>query len=56
MIDFDEIWRCQDEVRTQVNACIGDCIWDINYNLIRQCIELELDRHLDDDGLERLAS
>lgn len=42
MIDFDAIWRFQDEVRTVVNACLGDCIWNLNYNPIRQCIELEL--------------
>ena len=24
MIDFDAIWRFQDEVRTVVNACLGD--------------------------------
>ena len=56
MIDFDEIWRYQDEVRTQVNACLGDCVWDINYNLARHCVELELDRHLDDEKLERMTS
>ena len=56
MIDFDEIWRYQDEVRTQVNAYLGDCVWDINYNLARHCVELELDRHLDDEKLERMTS
>ena len=38
MIDFDAIWRFQDEVRTEVNACLGDCVWDLSYNPIRQCI------------------
>ena len=51
MIDFDAIWRFQDEVRTVVNACLGDCIWDLNYNPGRQSIEMELERHLDDEGL-----
>lgn len=56
MIDFDTIWRYQDEVRTEVNACLGDCIWNLNYNPDRQCIELELKRHLDDEEQEMLSS
>ncbi len=56
MIDFDAIWRFQDEVRTVVNACLGDCIWDLNYNPVRQCIEMELERHLDDEELALLSS
>lgn len=34
----------------------GDCIWDLNYNPGRQCIELELSRHLDDEELLLLSS
>ena len=81
MIDFDAIWRFQDEVRTVVNssskreqkkiylllpserriersstACLGDCIWDLNYNPVRQCIEMELERHLDEEELSLLSS
>lgn len=55
-VDFDAIWRYQDEVRTVVNACLGDCIWDLNYDSIRQCIELELGRHLNDEEQEMLSS
>ena len=55
-VDFDAIWRFQDEVRTVVNACLGDCIWNLNYNPVRQCIELELERHLDDEELALLSS
>ena len=39
-----------------MNAYLGDCVWDINYNLARHCVELELDRHLDDEKLERMTS
>ena len=56
MIDFEAIWRCQDEVRTEVNACLGDCIWDLNYNPGRLCIEMEIDRHLNDDELALITS
>ena len=56
MVDFDAIWRYQDEVRTEVAACLGDCIWSLSYNPVRQCIELELNRHLDDGQLEMLSS
>ena len=55
-VDFDTIWRFQNEVRTVVNACLGDCIWNLNYNPARQCIELELERHLDDEEQELLSS
>ena len=44
------------EVRTVVNACFGDCIWNLNYNPIRQCIELEMERHLNDEELVLLSS
>lgn len=56
MIDFDAIWRYQDEVRTVVEASLGDCIWNLNYNSNRQCLELELNRHLDDEELSLLSS
>ena len=31
MIDFDSIWRTQDEIRTVVNAVLGECIWNLAY-------------------------
>ena len=55
-VDFDAIWRYQDEVRTCVNACLGDSIWNLNYNPMRQCIEIELERHLDDEEQSLLSS
>ena len=33
MTDFDTIWRTQDEIRTVVNAVVGECIWDLSYNI-----------------------
>lgn len=56
IIDFNDIWRLQDEVRTEVNACLGDCIWSLSYNPIRQCMELELERHLADEEQALLLS
>ena len=41
-------------MRTVVNACLGDCIWNLNYIPVRQSIELE--RHLDDEELALLSS
>ena len=32
MTDFDSIWRTQDEIRTVVNAVLGECIWNLAYN------------------------
>ena len=52
MTDFDSIWRTQDEIRTVVNAVLGECIWNLSYNERRMAIELEItknshgDRHL----------
>ena len=42
MTDFDTIWRTQDEIRTVVNAVVGECIWDLSYNKHRMAIELSL--------------
>ena len=41
MTDFDSIWRTQDEIRTVVNAVLGECIWNLSYNERRMAIELE---------------
>ena len=41
MIDFDSIWRTQDEIRTVVNAVMG--------------IEMELSVHLDEDAISDLC-
>ena len=32
MTDFDTIWRTQDEIRTVVNAVLGESIWNLSYN------------------------
>ncbi len=39
MTDFDAIWRTQDEIRTVVNAVLGECIWNLSYNERRMAIE-----------------
>jgi hypothetical protein len=46
MTDFDSIWRTQDEIRTVVNAVLGECIWNLSYNERRMAIELELTKYL----------
>ena len=48
MTDYDSIWRMQDEIRTVVNAVLGECIWNLRYNDRRMAIELELSVTLDD--------
>ena len=42
MTDFDSIWRTQDEIRTVVNAVLGECIWNLAYEERRSAIVLEL--------------
>ena len=55
MKDFDSIWRAQDEVRTVVNALLGECIWNLSFNENRSAIELELTIALDDDVVSELC-
>ena len=55
MTNFDSIWRTQDEIRTVVNAVVGECIWDLSYNKHRMAIELELTITLDDDTADSLS-
>ena len=56
MTDFDSIWRTQDEIRTVVNAVLGECIWNLSYNERRMAIELELTATVDDDAKDNLCS
>jgi len=56
MTDFDNIWRLQDEIRTVVNAVLGECIWNLEYNGRRMAIELELSIHLDEETVSSLCS
>ena len=55
MTDFDTIWRQQDEIRTVVNAVLGECIWNLRYSERRMAIELELSTHLDEDVVSNLS-
>ena len=55
MTDYDSIWRTQDEIRTVVNAVLGECIWDLSFNNRRNAIELELTVTLDDDAISNLC-
>ena len=55
MIDFDSIWRTQDEIRTVVNAVLGECIWHLAYNESRSAIVLELTLSLEEDTISDLC-
>ena len=55
MTDYDSIWRTQDEIRTVVNAVLGECIWNLSYSERRMAIELELTVTLDDDAVSTLC-
>lgn len=55
MKDFDSVWRTQDEIRTVVNALLGECIWNLSFNENRSAIELELTVVLDDDVVSELC-
>ena len=55
MIDFDSIWRTQDEIRTVVNAVLGECIWNLAYDERRSAIILELTISLEEDAISDLC-
>ena len=55
MIDFDSIWRTQDEIRTVVNAVLGECIWNLAYDERRSAIVLELTVSLEEDTISDLC-
>ena len=54
MTDFDSIWRTQDEIRTVVNAVLGECIWNLSYSERRMAIELELTECLEEEDADAL--
>ena len=54
MTDFDSIWRTQDEIRTVVNAVLGECIWNLIYNERRMAIELEITKCLEEEDADAL--
>ena len=56
MIDFDSIWRTQDEIRTVVNAVLGECVWNLAYDERRSAIVLELTVSLEEDAISDLCS
>ena len=55
MIDFDSIWRTQDEIRTVANAVLGECIWNLAYDEKRSAIVLELTVTLEEDAISDLC-
>lgn len=55
MIDFDSIWRTQDEIRTVVNAVLGESIWNLAYDERRSAIVLELTVSLEEDAISDLC-
>lgn len=55
MIDFDSIWRTQDEIRTVVNAVLGECIYSMAYSQERMAIEMELSVHIEEDVISELS-
>jgi hypothetical protein len=56
MTDFDSIWRTQDEIRTVVNAVLGECIWNLSFNERRMAIELELTKYLEEEEVDMIIN
>ena len=55
MIEFESIWRTQDEIRTVVNAVLGEHIWNLAYDERRSAIVLELTISLEEDAISDLC-
>ena len=51
MTDFDSIWRTQDEIRTVVNAVLGECIWNLAYDERRSDLCCQFPIPADYDGV-----
>ena len=56
MTDYNSIWRTQDEIRTVVNAVLGESIWNLSYNERRMAIELELTEYLEEEDADALIN
>ena len=56
MTDFDTIWRTQDEIRTVVNAVLGESIWNLSCNERRMAIDLELTKYLEEEEVDMLIN
>ena len=56
MTDFDTIWRTQDEIRTVVNAVLGECVWNLTFNERRMAIDLELTKYLEEEDVDMLIN
>ena len=55
MKEFDSICGNQDEIRTVVNAVLGECIWNLAYDERRSAIVLELTVSLEEDAISDLC-
>ena len=47
----DEWTEGQDEIRTVLNAVLGECIWNLAYDERRSAIVLELTISLEEDAI-----
>ena len=56
MKDFDSFWRTQDEIRTVVNAVLGECIWNLSFNERRMAIELEFTKYLEEEEVDMIIN
>ena len=56
MTDYNSIWRTQDEIRTVVNAVLGECIWNLSYSERRMAIELELTKYPEEEEVDMLIN
>ena len=46
----------RDEIRTVVNAVLGECIWNLIYNERRMAIELEITKYLEEEEVDTLIN
>ena len=44
------------QIRTVVNAVLGECIWNLSYNERRMAIELELTNYLEEEDVDALIN
>ena len=56
LLDTLKVPSVYHEIRTVVNAVLGECIWNLIYNERRMAIELEITKYLEEEEVDTLIN
>ena len=54
-MNYEDIWRTQDEITAAVNA-LGYSVWNLEYDVLSFRFKMELKEHLDESSASSLCS